>query len=242
MNERAGFIFLHRRLIDSRVFQSEGLLKVFIWCLLKSNHDEAWVPITTGRGTTEVRLKPGQFIFGRKTAAKELKMNPNTVYKRIQKLQQLFIISVKSNTHYSIITIMNWDTYQTQKNKSNNQVSTKYQPSNTNNNDNNDNKKRTPDFFSLKKRYAHEELIEDVFQAIASTRKSGKVADSVLIAQLQIWERYPVEQVEAAIKIYLDKDYASQGKREAYLLGIIRNGNCQQTGKSKPECKTPEWL
>ena len=151
MKERSGYVFLHRKLIDSRVFQSEGLLKVFIWCLLKANHKEAWVPIKTGRGTTEVHLKPGQFIFGRKTAAKELKMNPNTVYKRIQKLQQLLIISVKSNTHYSIITIMNWDTYQTPKNKSNNHPTTNQQPTNTDNNDNNDNKKRTPDFFSKKK-------------------------------------------------------------------------------------------
>ena len=136
---------------------------------------------------------------------------------------------------------MNWDTYQTPKNKSNNQVTTKYQPSNTNNNDNNDNK-RTPDFFSLKKRYAHEKLIEDVFKAIASTRKSGRVKDSVLLIQLQKWEKYPVEQVEAGIKIYLEKDYAGQGKREAYLLGIIRNGSCQQAGQSNPKCRTPEWL
>ena len=92
----------------------------------------------------------------------------------------------------------------------------------------------------MRKRYAHQKLIDDVFTAIASTRKSGKVADSVLIAQLQKWEKYPVEQVEVGIQIYLDKDYAGQGKREEYLLGIIRNNN-QQTGKSKSECRTPKW-
>jgi hypothetical protein len=32
-----------------------------------------------------------------------------------------------------------------------------------------------------------------------------------------------VEQVEAGIKIYLAEDYASQGKREDYLMGIIRH-------------------
>jgi hypothetical protein len=241
VKERSGYVFLHRKLIDSRVFQSEGLLKVFIWCLLKANHKEAWVPITTGRGTTEVHLKPGQFIFGRKTAAKELKMKSTTVYRRIQKLQQLFIISVKSDTHYSIITIINWDTYQMPKNKSDNQVTTNRQPNDTDNNDNNDNKKRTPDFFSLKKRYAHQNLIDSVFQAISSTRKSGRVAESVLIAQLQKWEKYPVEQVESGMRVYLEKDYAGQGKREEYLLGIIRN-NDRQPGTIRLECRTPEWL
>lgn len=82
--------------------------------------------------------------------------------------------------------------------------------------------KRTPDFFSLKNKY-DSILVDNVFRAIASTRKNGKVADSVLFAQLRKWERYPVEQVEAGIQIYLEKDYAGQGKREEYLLGIIRN-------------------
>ena len=93
----------------------------------------------------------------------------------------------------------------------------------------------------MRKRYAHPELIDSVFQALASTRKSGHIADGVLIAQLQKWERYTVEQVEAGIRIYLDKDYAGQGKREEYLLGIIRNNGNQYPSKNT-ECRTPEWL
>jgi hypothetical protein len=69
-------------------------------------------------------------------------------------------------------------------------------------------------------------LIDKCFAAIAGCRKSGKIADSVVLAQLQKWEKYPVAQVEAGIRIYLDKDYASQGRDEKYLLGIIRG----QTG------------
>ena len=84
-------------------------------------------------------------------------------------------------------------------------------------------------------------MIDDVFQAIASTRKSGRVAESVLIAQLKKWEIYPVEQVESGIRVYLEKDYAGQGKREEYLLGIIRN-NDRQPGTIRLECRTPEWL
>ena len=134
MDEPDGYIKIFRKLLVSRVFQNEGLLKVFIWCLLKASHKEEWFSVKTGRGKTEVHLKRGQFIFGRKKAAKELKMHPMTVYKRIQKLKQLFIIGVKSNTHYSVITVTNWDTYQIHKNKSNRQVTTKEQPSNTHKN------------------------------------------------------------------------------------------------------------
>jgi hypothetical protein len=80
-----------------------------------------------------------------------------------------------------------------------------------------------PSFSSLRERYPDQNLLDRTLQAIASTRRSGRVADSVLLAQLQKWERYPAAQVEAGCRIYLEKDYASQGKREAYLLGVIRN-------------------
>jgi hypothetical protein len=81
-------------------------------------------------------------------------------------------------------------------------------------------------FPSLKARYSTA-LIEEVFTAIRSTRKSGKVAEAVLLRFLQACERYPAEAVEAGIRTYLGKGYADQGKDEAYLLGIIRkwNGN-----------------
>ena len=50
-----------------------------------------------------------------------------------------------------------------------------------------------------------------------------------LVAQLQKWARFPAEQVESGIRTYLEKDCASQGKKEEYLLGIIRNLNQQKT-------------
>lgn len=106
-----------------------------------------------------------------------------------------------------------------------------------------DNKKgKTPEEISneislLIKKY-DQDLINKCFAVIRSTRKSGKVADSVLIAQLKKWERYPVEQVEAGVRIYLEKDYAAQGKDETYLLGIIRNQKADdQTGPVVSEYK-----
>ncbi len=91
-------------------------------------------------------------------------------------------------------------------------------------------KEKTPVFFSLREKYSDQALIDKVFEALASTRKNGKISDSVLLAQLQKWARYPTERVEAGIRTFLRKDYAGQGKREEYLLGIIRN---QKNEKSK---------
>ena len=134
-----GYVRLWRRTADSRVFQNEGLLKVWIWCLLRANHKEIWVSIKTGRGQTEVLLKPGQFIFGRDSAAKKLRMKPTTVWGRMLKLKTLGNIDIESHRQYSIITIINWESYQApnEKNDSENdyRMTGKRQPNDTDKND-----------------------------------------------------------------------------------------------------------
>ena len=226
-----GYIKVYRRMIRSRVFQNEGLFKVWMWCLLKASYKGQWVTLKTGRGFIEVYLEPGQFVFGRQTAAKELKMKPSTVWKRIKKLENMRNLNIESNSQYSLITIINWSTYQEVEKEGNSQSNRQGTGKEHIQESKECKKKITPEVFSsLRKRYNDQELIDQAFDAIRSTRKTGKVADSVLLAQLRRWEHYPVEQVEAGIRVYLDKGYAAQGKREDYLYGIIRN---QRTEASK---------
>jgi hypothetical protein len=140
-----GWIKLNRKLLKSQVFQNEGLLKVWIWCLLKAGHKEKWASVKTGKSETEVHLLPGQFIYGRNSAAKKLKMNPETLRKRMKKLSNMQNITTHSTNHYSVVTILNWDSYQNDKIKSTidstNRVPTEYQPSTTNKKDKNDKNK-----------------------------------------------------------------------------------------------------
>ncbi len=107
-----GFITIHRKIEDSQVFNSPELLKVWMWCLLNASHKDHWVRMKTGKGHTEVELKRGQLIFGRKTVAKKLKMKPTPLYDRVKKLQAMDNITLKSGTHWSIITVCNYDLYQ----------------------------------------------------------------------------------------------------------------------------------
>ncbi len=93
-----GWVKLHRKSIRSQVFQTDGLWKVWTWCLMKANHEDTWVPIITGKGTTEVLVKRGQFVFGRKSAAKALKMDESTIYKRMMKLKNMENCNIQSNT------------------------------------------------------------------------------------------------------------------------------------------------
>lgn len=86
---------------------------------------------------------------------------------------------------------------------------------------------------SLEERYSDRDLIIQCFEKISSTRKTNRISDSVKLSILHQWEKYPADQVVAGIRIYLDKDYAAQGKNEKYLLGIIR-GNSQQAAANIP--------
>ena len=126
-----GWVKLYRKIQRSSVFQNEGLLKVWIWYLVKANHEDRWISISTGRGKTEVLVKRGQFIFGRKTAAKTLNMDENTLYKRMKKLENMENCNIQSNTHYSIVTILNYDLYQeSEKDEVTGIVTPKYHASN----------------------------------------------------------------------------------------------------------------
>jgi hypothetical protein len=237
---QGGYILLARKLLKSGIMEKPQLyIKVWIWMLMQASFKD------------HGNLKRGQFFtsYRRICDAMAYKAGYRTVKPTIDEIRsvtkfltkQLMITTTKA-IHGMVITILNYDFYQCFQN---------YEPRNESHDESHNDptilrkkgikKEKTPDVFSLKKRYAHEKLIDDVFQAIASTRKSGRVAESVLIAQLKKWEIYPAEQVESGIRVYLEKDYAGQGKREEYLLGIIRN-NDRQPGTIRLECRTPEWL
>jgi len=134
----AGWIKLYRKLKDSLVFDNPELLKVWIWCLLKATHDDYIQMI----GLQEVELKKGQFIFGRKVAANELKMSESKIYRLIKKLEKMQNLNIKANNKFSVITIENWEDYQSDNNNNeqqseqqmNNKRTTNEQQMNTNKN------------------------------------------------------------------------------------------------------------
>lgn len=107
-----GYVKIYRILLESRVFQNEGLLKVWIWCMLKASYRERWISLQSGKSIIETQISPGQFIYGRYSAAKELKMPPSTLRNRMTKLKNMGNLDIKEDKHFSVITIMNWSNYQ----------------------------------------------------------------------------------------------------------------------------------
>ena len=138
MDSNNGWIKLHRKIIDSAVFENPKILKLWIWCLCKASHKgyESMV------GNQIVVLQEGQFIFGRKKASSELNIKESMVYKYIKLLEKLEMINIKSNNKFSIITIEKWAFYQfdndeeqqQKEQQKNNKGTTKEQQRNTNKN------------------------------------------------------------------------------------------------------------
>ena len=128
--ENKSYIKLFRKLLNSPIFENEKALKIWIWCLLKATHKEREQLV----GQQIVKLKKGDFVFGRKQAAEELKMTESTIYKYIKLLEKLQMISIKSNNKFSVVSIEKWEDYQIEELKSNNKVATEEQQSNTNKN------------------------------------------------------------------------------------------------------------
>ena len=85
----------------------------------------------------------------------------------------------------------------------------------------------------------------ETMEALELTRSTGKMANSVKLKTVRNWLRFSKEKVIGGCAVYLDKDLSSDGKREEYLLGIIRNWQPEQARASPQRTSGPDqgpWL
>lgn len=142
----AGWLKLHRSIIESTQFANPIDLKIWVWLLCKAAICEKLVTLKVGRGHTSVRLQRGQVLFGRHKAEELLCIDGSTIYKVLQRMEIDKCISIQSNNQYSIITIKNYNDFQsvesdefeiidevvtTKEQPKNNQVTAAEQPSNS---------------------------------------------------------------------------------------------------------------
>ena len=74
----------------------------------------------------------GEWAGGRVQLGEIMNLNPNTLYKVLQRLKREQLVDIKSNSRYSVVTICNWSKYQAVgNNQSNNAVTTREQRGNT---------------------------------------------------------------------------------------------------------------
>ena len=114
-----GFIKLHRQLLDWEWYSDNNTFRVFIHCLLKANYKEKnWKGMT---------IKRGQFVTSTRNLSIELGLSVNKIRLSLTKLKQTKEITIKTTNKNTLITLVNFDTYQdveTENHKQNNKQTT----------------------------------------------------------------------------------------------------------------------
>ena len=146
---RRGYIKLWRKSLESQIFAHGELWKLWSLCLCLTNHKNGWVVI---EGLAmPVKVEAGQFITGRISLHRayyqlDIRRNrrqnrcPMTVWRWLLTLKNMRILNVKTYSRFSIVTICNWETYQTDENGN---VQVNVQHVFTNKNDKNEEKKES---------------------------------------------------------------------------------------------------
>ncbi len=130
-----GYIRLWRKFLDGGYVKNHGLCAFMVWCLLKANHQDNYEIVV---GLQRITLKPGDFVFGRKKAAEETGLSEQEIRTIIAFLKKIEFLTIKTTNKYSLISIINWPSYQavTEGNQPSNQPTTN-QPLTTNKNNKN---------------------------------------------------------------------------------------------------------
>lgn len=133
LNNSNGWIKIHRKFLNSSVFDNPILLKVWFWCLMKANHTTSKFPFNGA----DMEVKAGEFITGVKVACKELKLTQQKYRTCITYLQNTERISLKSTNRFTVISVNKWADYQTTNKPITNQQQTNNIPITTYKNDKN---------------------------------------------------------------------------------------------------------
>lgn len=103
------WIKLHRKLLRWDYFRDPEMVQLFIWMLLKANHEP-----TVFRGH---EIPRGSFVFGRDMAKRELGLSHSKIRNRLTNLQNDQQITIKTTNKFSVVTLVNWEEYQDGKDK-----------------------------------------------------------------------------------------------------------------------------
>lgn len=118
-NKNKGYVLFYRDIMNHAIFTDPYLYKLFSYCIFKSSHRDREVLIDNN----VINIKKGQFVWGRKVATNELNLNSPPKYqlsestweRKLKTLEKLSIINRKTNNKYTVVTIENWEVYQTTK-------------------------------------------------------------------------------------------------------------------------------
>lgn len=111
-----GYIGLHRKLMENPVWSDPNYLKLWIYCLFKASHKEHDQLL----GNQIVKIERGQFVTGRKVLAADMNkgvkpdqmLSEKSWERYLKNLEKWQMLTIKVTNKYSVVTIDNYDIYQ----------------------------------------------------------------------------------------------------------------------------------
>ena len=135
-----GWVKLHRKLMDKGYYKKSEIVHLWVHILFKANHK----PNEFYWNKENIKVGRGQFITGRKALSEETGINESSIERILKMLENEQQIEQQKTTKFRLITVKNWDFYQTSETTEqqieqqvNNKRTTSEQQVNTNKNDNN---------------------------------------------------------------------------------------------------------
>ena len=99
-----GWIKIHRSFLTWEWFDKAEMVQVFIYLLLKANHDaKEWRGITIERG---------QFVTSVARIAQDTRLSTRTVRTCLERLKTTNEVTIETTSKYTLITINKYDIYQ----------------------------------------------------------------------------------------------------------------------------------
>lgn len=110
MADQAGWIKVHRQMLDSAVWTSGdiALFRVWMWCLLRASHRDRQAVV----GNEVYDLEPGQFFTGRHKGADQCGIPASTFTDKMRLLEKMGNIRQEPDSVGTRVTVLNWATYQ----------------------------------------------------------------------------------------------------------------------------------
>ena len=99
-----GFIKLHRSILDWEWYKDEHTKNVFLHLLLNANWEDSRF-----QGYDVPR---GSLVTSYKSIAQSLNISVKSARVAIEHLKRTGEVAVKGHSHFSIVTLLNWDKYQ----------------------------------------------------------------------------------------------------------------------------------
>jgi hypothetical protein len=210
-----GWIKLHRKIIDNPIFKESRTLHLFIYLLLKANHQQNRFLFNQ----KEIIIERGQVVTGIPRISRDTGLTYREIRTRLALLENLGILTRKTTNKFSIITICNYSYYQDTKDEER-QTERQANDKQTTTNKNNKNEKnnigrskktndpRVRDFFS----FWSETFTREIGQPyVFSFAKEGKLVKSLL-------QVHSLETLRELVQLFFQDE---QCRRRGLTIGIF---------------------